>query len=476
MDQEPAHPQAVPLHDAGVPADHGLSTLGLIMQLGGSLFAAFMSLSIFTAIVRADGQLGGELAWLMLILGSCAVRSLFHRAAGTELLYGKRDSVTDVQGSPLAGLQRYIVVGLVHSLLMALFLVAKWKMPLQLGIAVGAGFALWPTLLAVLLASGRFKHLKDGIPVAEDKGFEGVSILMTIMGLTGTMVMGLFLFLFLKEGGDALSSGHGILILAAVTMLFIRSILHVQAGFSGLRETSLDRSVERANRYANFGMIAAFSAAGALLLITLQAGGHLLMFVVVALVAWMLLTWPLIVRRFFSDRQFADLLAGDGAIVHRRAPDAGLTGLGWFLLGYAVLGGSMMIPELVVGEGGGALSQFDMLGKLFGASHIADRSIWWNVGVLALQAWAGFELIRMSPVHRIVATAFGVVAAAVTVYQWFPALQALEHLDRMSGGMDDIAMMYLPLGIALMVPVATILLVNRKIAPVAKARFRSLQR
>ena len=28
---------------------------------------------------------------------------------------------------------------------------------------------------------------------------------------------------------------------------------------------------------------------------------------------WMLMAWPLIIRRFFSDRQFADLLAGDDA-------------------------------------------------------------------------------------------------------------------------------------------------------------------
>ena len=43
-------------------------------------------------------------------------------------------------------------------------------------------------------------------------------------------------------------------------MLVVRSFIHVQAGFSGLRETQVDRAVELANRYANFGVISSFCA------------------------------------------------------------------------------------------------------------------------------------------------------------------------------------------------------------------------
>ena len=66
-------------------------------------------------------------------------------------------------------------------------------------------------------------------------------------------------------------------------------------------------------------------------------------------VCWMLMAWPMIIRRFFSERQFADLLAGDDAPIHRRAPDAGLTGLGWLLLAHAMFGATMLIPQLVLG-------------------------------------------------------------------------------------------------------------------------------
>ena len=37
--------------------------------------------------------------------------------------------------------------------------------------------------------------------------------------------------------------------------------------------------------------------------------------------------------------------------------------------------------------------------------------MWFSVGVVVLQGWAGFELVRMSPHSRIIATVFGIVSA-----------------------------------------------------------------
>ena len=119
---------------------------------------------------------------------------------------------------------------------------------------------------------------------------------------------------------------------------------------------------------------------------------------------WMLLAWPLIVRRFFSDRQFADLLAGDHAPVHRRAPDAGLTWLGWLLIAQAAMTASFLIPQLILGRRRWRRSPAWRRGDSTSccrSARVGMRSIWWSVGLVALQGWAGYELVRMSPRARI---------------------------------------------------------------------------
>jgi len=325
--------EPVSLVDPGVPADQGLSSLGLLMQLGGSLFAAAATLLTFVMLLAAGlggGGRGSDKLIILLVLGATVTRSIFHRAAGTELLYGRRS--LDGTVNALGGLKRYVAIGIAHSALVFLVLTGKFHVPMKLGLGIGLGMAVWPLTLGVLLTLPRFRRFTHGaMPVSEDKGFEGASILMTVLGTCGVLASGMFLIMMLSAGGRAMSSGPGVLILIAVILLVIRSGLHVQAGLSGLRTTSVDRSVELANRYANFGVISAFCAAGAILLLMMSMMRGRFdpsgMIFVVGL-CWMLMAWPLIIRRFYSDRQFADLMAGDGASMHRRSPDAGLVGLG----------------------------------------------------------------------------------------------------------------------------------------------------
>lgn len=463
MSQAENPPQAVNLPDPGVPADQGLSSLGLLMQLAGSVFGAYACLATFTVMLMP--RMNTEKGWLLLVLGACVARSLFHRAAGTELLYGKRS--LEGTASPLSGTKRYILIGLIQSVAIAGVLISKFHMPSKWGVAMGVGLALWPAALAILLRLPRFRRFHQEIPVGEDKGFEGAAILMVVLGTCGVLGSGAFLLVMLDAGGALLRHGPGVLILGATVTLVIRSSFHVQAGLSGLRETNLDRSVELANRYANFGVISSFCAGAALLLMMMMAQFHLAMLVMVCGLCWMLLAWPLIIRRFFSDRQFADLLAGDEGSVHRRAPDAGLTSLGWLLFGHALFSAAFVIPQLVIGSdfGGGRVGEMmSMLGPA------ATRSAWWSAGVCVLEAWAGFELIRMHRTSRVLATVYAVVAGVVAVYVMWPVLKSLGNM-RMFGGPQAV-LAFIPLAIQLVIPIATLVLVNRKIAPTATARFR----
>ena len=452
--------RVVDLVDAGVPADQGLSSLGMLMQLGGNVFAASAAYFTFMMLFAMGGG-SGELLWMLLVLGLSITRSMIQRAAGTHLLYGTAGMEG---GNRLSGIKRYIFLGLAQSVIVAAIFASKLHVSSTIALGLLGGLAAWPATLAVLIRLPRFARYSQDIPVTEDKGFEGAAILMTVLGLCG-LVGGSFVLVLMLDAGSAITKGPGILLVLTIGMLVVRSFFHVQAGFSGLKHTNVDTAVERANRYANFGVISAFCGGGALLLVVMAESVSIAGMAVITAFVWMLMAWPLTVRRFFSDRQFADLLAGDQAPIHRRAPDAGLTALGWLLLAYAVFGFTFAIPTLVAG-GGGDLREFRMLAAFGGGGF---RSYWFQIGTLTLQAWAGFELIRMSPHHKIIATVFGVVAGAVALYTNYPLLDMLKHMRGIFGA-DAIS--FFPLVLSLIIPVATIVLVNRKIAPTATARFK----
>ena len=457
----PNEPAVVDLVDAEVPADQGLAGLGLLMQLAGNVFAAAAALATFV-VVFTEPNAGGQTLWLFLMLGMSIARSLVHRAAGTQLVYGQ-------PGAPnprMSGIRRYVQFGLVHSALFAGLLAIKLGVPAQFALAIGAGLAVWPITLGVVLVLPRFRRFHGELPPTEDKGFEGASILMTVLGLCGVIGTGTLLVVMLNIPGRELQRGPGVLIVLALAMLVIRSGIHVQAGLSGLRETSVDRSVELANRYANFGVISSFCGGGALMLFVMSSSMNIFGLALVCGVCWMLMAWPLIVRRFFGDRQFADLLAGDAAPIHRRAPDAGLTWLGWLLVADAMYGASFLIPQFVLGHSAG--SEMSLVLALGGALGL--RTLWWNVGLVVLQAWAGFELVRMSRHSRAIATVFGVVTAGVSLYINWPAIDAFRHMHGF--GREEVILIG-PLAMSLIIPISTIVLVHRKLAPTARARFRT---
>ncbi len=460
-----SQPAVVELPTAGVPADNGLSSLGLIMQLGGTLLTAtvgMLGIGQLMTIVQLRHTAGSTLLWTLVATALCVMRSMVHHAAGVDLLYGRRTPAGE-PASPLVGLRRYIAIGTVQSVLLSGLFVWQFGTSITSGVAFAIGLAAWPLALAGMMATGKFQRFAIEVPVAEDKGFEGASVLMTIMGLCGALATGAVLVVFFKGGGEAFQGVNALLVITT-GVLFVRSCLHVHAGTSGLRETSIDRSVELANRYANFGVISAFCAAGALLMFFMSMTFSFVGVLPIAALCWMLMAWPLIVRRFFSDRQFADLLSG-GETIHRRAPDAGTTGLGWFLLAHAMFSAISVVPSIL-----GTQVASDQLGMLSGGLDAAalGQSKWWGIAAWVLQAWAGFELIRMSPIHRIVGSVYGAAGAAITVYTSWPILKELGNLALGANGM----LLHALLAIALILPVTTLILVNRKLSPTARARYR----
>jgi hypothetical protein len=95
---------------------------------------------------------------------------------------------------------------------------------------------------------------------------------------------------------------------------------------------------------------------------------------------------------------------------------------------------------------------------------------WWSVGIAGLQLVAGIELIRMGPNHRAIATVAGGATALIEIALAWPLWQPLSSSGGSPGGSQVglIAGLMFPLVVSL----ATVVLVNRQVAPMARAMIR----
>jgi hypothetical protein len=262
--------------------------------------------------------------------------------------------------------------------------------------------------------------------------------------------------------------GPGIVAVAALGLLLLRSCLQVQAGLGGLRETSLDRSVELASRYAEFGVVSSLWFGAVLLLAAIANGMNVWGMALVSGLCWLMMMWPLIVRRFFRDRQFADLIAGDRAQLHRRAPDAGLSGLGWLLVGHATLTASFLVPQLVAGPGLAG----DARWLAWLAGGIGEGSPWASAGAIALEAWAGAALLRRGAHHRWIAAGYGAVGTVLTCAAMAPIAERAMALSVLGGAGERLVLSLALIAIQLAIPAAALVLATRAIVPAARARYR----
>lgn len=435
MSDLPAESPPTRIDHSHLPADGGLSGLGLVMALAGTLFVALMSgVAIYMVLVVLRNDLHGISASFLLafvaIIASI-VRSSMHRAAGRRLL-------SDGLSPPRAAFRRYWMWSAIQC---ATALIA-------LGSQHGNGSAMacllillaaWPVALAIILARPRFSRLLDGnLPVTDDKGFEGAAILMLVFGAVGLLVA--VKAIFLSLGFSFANSFVTFMMNAVIAVSVIRSSLHVRAGLRGVRGGRHDHTAAAANTYGEFGVNAAFVIGIAIVIVVLLEGDITIVdFVVMASIAtWSLAAWPTIVTRFFTERLFADAFARSsrGVETYRRAADRGLTTLGWLLFGYAVFN-LAMAGALLVSTSAILDRARDPLAHVFSLGGSSG----WSIGVASLQLGAGLALIRMRASYKIIPTIYSVVGA-VLAFGRFPL------------GVD--------LAIALVVPVTTLALVHRR--------------
>ncbi len=449
----------------GLPADRGLASLALLMQLGGGL--AMVGFGALAVIPVAAGWPGSFTWFLLGVLA--AGRAAVHRYAGADLLYGAGDR-------PLTAVFAYLVTAAVQTALTALLLRRAGVGGGDLVAVVGA-LLVWPAaLLAVFHPRSPTSPARGGLIYSEDFGFEGTAVLMAILGALGVGVAGAGLGFLLERPGTTLTSPAGFVVVGIFATLLVRSGLHARAGFHGAAGADFDSANRSASRYYNFAIASSVVigiATFVLLFLRASFGAALLAALTLAA---LLLVWPVTLRRFYGERGFTLSMAGSAAPTFRRAPDAGLTALGWFLLAVGLLSLAGALPAAL----GAHRLDLDLLhphptGALGAAVAGHLRSDWWTVGVAGLQLWTAVELIRMTGRHRLAARIYGAVGLLVALYLTWPLVGAVDRaLDQTATGLAaPLAarmMIFGQAAFALVAALATIVLVERATPDDAVAR------
>lgn len=424
------------------------------MALTGSVMAPLVGVMLLLQIkVAADHaeamsrhgrEAGGEALWLFVILIATIVRSLVHRMAGIRLW---RDAPTDPPWR--AGITAYAGAAAAHTALWLLFLKVKAHAPV--GALLGAAVLLmaWPVAVLAITRLRRFRDLGPRPPVAEDNGFEGLAVLMSILGFCG-LVVSIAILVTGISVRDQASGLANVLMLAGVALI-VRSIIHVSVGARAVRGTAVNAAADFL-RYAAVG-IAIGAAVG--LLATLWLFIASIDFFGLATgvaVTLALVAWPAIVRRFVTWRHLADVAAEH---VRRRSPDAGITALGWLLLaGGAAALGAQLAP-LLWGDSFGHRTSTMMMQMAGMPATGGDEP--WLLALAGAQLWAALELLAVTPRRRLVASAWALAALVVTVIEQAPGLEALLDAE-----VRVMALGLVAFALTLALPAATLLLVNRR--------------
>jgi hypothetical protein len=428
------------------PADRGLSSLGLLMTLGGSVAAPVAAASLLTALVT-DGRLAREFGRethtlaLVLVLVLALARSLAQRAAGIRLWRSLPDSPP-----ALVGIRRYVGLAALHAGAVIVYVGQRWDLaPLALG-GVVLTFMAWPVAVLLITRRSRFVALGSRPPAGEDNGFEGLAILMAIFGSVGLACLALLGLVLARELHDAYEPLM-LLVAGALVALIYRSWLHVATAVRALRGNPAT-SGPAFLRYGERGVKVGVGVSCAMMIVAFTESVGLLTLLQVVALLLALLAWPALVQRFVSWRVLADVNTG---VVRGPAPDGGVTALGWLLIAASVLSLGVVVARYL-----DASAPAVRVLAMHGMPVHADGRGWGQI-VIGLQLWAGIELLEVSTRRKLVATAWALAAIAHAV-----VTQRALLVHVFGGELDLEARAGILFLLALTLPMATLALVHRR--------------
>ncbi|MEM9489635.1 MAG: hypothetical protein AAGC55_10850, partial [Myxococcota bacterium] len=286
----------LPLKSPYMPADRGLTGLGILMSLGGSVLLALWIPAAVIALVLSLASPGNLL--LSAFLGLTAVRAHLLGRAGRGLLYGHHKGA-------LAPLRKYIRLAWVHTGLTAVFMLWAADGAVVLALALTAACAVWPSIMHLLVMRAPIARTREALgidsdqhspddmdlgsdpwrpryqlPLPVDNGYESLAVLTLVMGLFGLAALLAMIGLSVSALSQSLSDtfysanpfGSGPFIVF-VLLMAVRSVVHLRAGIAGLRGASTPEFERHAMSYANLGGYTALFAAGVLFFMLFRLGG-----------------------------------------------------------------------------------------------------------------------------------------------------------------------------------------------------------
>lgn len=424
-----------------LPADGGLTVLGVLMSTVGSALA--LVAATYTIVALLPGGLPMSLALVALL---SLVRSAVHARAGRQLVeQGPRGADALKIYALVAGLQTAIgVIVLMTSLP---------DTPIAL-VAIGAlALMAWPLLLLVLTRRGEHRKAIDAAEeidarvVGEDRGMTALGIVMLVGGVL-MLAMWVISAVSMLMSGVVKAGFVGILMLGVIGLFGVRAWFGLRAGRAAMTRDPR-QFMERFDAYHTLSWVSIVLTGVIAVITALFAGAQGLiavLFVIPILLAG--LTWPRAINHYVQHN-LPEVSFQDPLPAIRRPRDAGLTGLGAVLLATG-LPGLLLALAVLASMGHALVVQTDL-------SSMADLRV---VGGSAITFIAGWSLFNMTPRFQAVAVVYGVVAGGLGLWSAIESLLELSEVMDFAGP-QVILMTVLQAVLVLTIPLTTLWLALR---------------
>ena len=384
------------LHDNPLlPADAGLSALGLMMRLGGG---AGLWLGMFMVLFSVNTR-ASSMTSLAFAVG--IARSWAHARAGRRLQQSAPEAV--------GALALYFGLAVVN--IVALLVTDTHRALIPITQMILLATSAWPVIVLALVLRPSARRVLRTVRrsrariFAEDGGVMGAAGLMSVAGVVGSVVVALWCVMAVPLVSRA--GILGVMLLLLGLAFLARSALQATAGIRALRSFNPNRFYSDTARYFSASVITTVLLCPLTLITGLQTG--IIGFVVVVPVGALSMLWPSILRAVGTVELRPDL--DDDPPTVSASRDNGVVTLGIAMCAMAGMGAASISMPLQAGLPAGAAAP-----------------LWLTVGFLTATLWAAAECVAMSS-RRKIAVAVYLVAAVASAGHGL--IQSITLLDSM---------------------------------------------